>query len=59
MVRIKIDEVNGTVDTEEMHRLQEQLEILNRELSCIYEERNQLEKQLKSAEVGIELKNNV
>lgn len=53
MVRIKIDEANGIVDTEETHRLQEQLETLNRKLSRANDERNQLDKQLKSAEVGI------
>lgn len=56
MVRIQIDKANGVVDIEETHRLQEQLETLNRKLSCANDERNQLDKQLKSAEVCIETK---
>lgn len=52
MVRIKIGEVEGTVDIEEMHDLQQKLQMLNKELSQAKDDQLQLQKRIKSSEVG-------
>lgn len=50
---MKISEAEGTVDIEEMHNLQERLQMLNGELSQAKDYKQQLEKHLKSAEVSV------
>lgn len=53
MIRIKISEAQGTVNVEELHNLQEQLQVLNEELNMSNDNKNYLEKQLKSIEVSV------
>lgn len=52
MVRIKMSEVQGTMNIEETHKLQDKLQTLNEELSQAKKNQHQLEKQLKSTEVS-------
>lgn len=52
-IRLKISEAEGTVDIEEMHNLQEKLDMLNGELSQANDHQHQLEKHLKAAEVSV------
>lgn len=53
---MKIAEVEGTVSTEEMHDLQEKLQVLNKELNEAKDDQIQLQKRLKSTEVGVKNK---
>lgn len=52
-LRIKIAEIKGSVNTEEMHDLQEKLKTLNEELNRTEENQRNLENQLKSVEVSV------
>lgn len=52
-IRMKIAEAKGTIDIEEMHDLQEKVQILNEELSRVQDNKNQLEQQLKFTEVDV------
>lgn len=56
MIRMKIAEAKGTVDVEEMHDLQEKLQMCNKELSQAKDDQLQLQKRLKSTEVRIKIK---
>lgn len=53
---MKIAEAEGTVSSEEMHNLQEKIQILNKELSQAKDDQLQLQKRLKSTEVGVKHK---
>lgn len=50
---MKIAEAKGTVDIQEMHNLKEKLQTLNEQLSQAYDNKQQLEKQLKLTEVCV------
>lgn len=56
MIHIKISEAQGTVNVEELHNLQEKLQVLNEELNIAKDNKNHLEKQLKSVEVRVMFK---
>lgn len=48
---MKIAEAEGTTDIQEMHNLKDKLQTLNEQLSQAYDNKQQLEKQLKLTEV--------
>lgn len=49
---MQIAEAQGIVNVEEMHSLQEKLQVLNEDLATAQEKKHLLEKQLKSIEVN-------